>query len=144
MTIYTEIFDKALALEEGYKIEIPCHNKGYLNSVRVSLHREKAKWEKLNNKICTVSISTRSGPTGNYVTLEKVPSDQVPMILTTSGEIIGPAFGEAKMVLDRQHISEVMRQDGMSEEDIESYWKDNPETSNFDTPDEAHDEGDNN
>jgi hypothetical protein len=147
------IFDSvAFELEKGKKLVIPCSSMSEADSLRVNLQRQKRKLRDMDPRLAdsiTVSRSTDTSRKTYWVIIHK--QDPLPMFIqnqdgsleeidpyerfdagkaglpTTKGNLfpdpdtITPISAEKE---EHERLREKMREDGMTEDEIEEYFKD--------------------
>jgi hypothetical protein len=171
MSYAKEMFDLAINTQPGEKIAIPCKSAEHMNSVRTLICRERVKFVEATNPDYDIIIQSKTVEGKFFVLLSKTEPLEAPFLINKEGEITkrfiitrGPAIKyaqeqDAKEALltapyapavspeaEHERMTALMRQDGMSEEEISTYWgEDSPDKlSIIDVSDEKEDERDNN
>lgn len=132
-----ELFDKIIHLGIGQQIAIPCHSRDQMNSMRVSLGRERRRF--LDSGVFDFDILVKSRTTYNnfFVILEKTPPLDAPFIISAEGEITGrlqeqpilttvPAPVPQAADTEKERLIKTMREDGLSDEEINAYFGEEP------------------
>ena len=123
-----DIFDRALTLEPGQHIEVPCYDKNQQDSMRVMLSRERSR---LLDKSPPFDILIRSTTKQeiHFLILSKVPRISSIVVVDEDGTITSEELtNEAPAITkdvdeDRERMIALMRQDGMSDSEIEEALK---------------------
>jgi hypothetical protein len=134
-----DIFDKAISLNEGDQLLIPCHDLRQQESMRVSLAHQRRYF--LSNTAVNfdivVSKVTREG--NPFLLLGKKPRLDTGLVVSKDGTVRtvslrpDPVTSIARDGLEIERIRAAMLQDGYSEEDINNYLSGGQEPPKNDT-----------
>jgi hypothetical protein len=134
-----QIFDTVLNLKYGEIIELEFPITEAADSFRSALYRERKNWAKSTGSKDQINITRNYGHFPFTLEVSKVPGMMSAKIKKSDGTTSEITFTEEveekpvytptpiveKTELDRQ--KDLMRNDGMSEEDIEEYFKEDEE-----------------
>jgi hypothetical protein len=125
-------------MEPDEKMIITCTSEKQMESLRVSLYRQRQAWQKANVDGSDVGVtSSRQG--GKFILIiEKLEPVPAPVIITGEGRIKkvvdlaepAPTVIESddervaiEFTEDQERKRQLMREDGISEEEIAAYFK---------------------
>lgn len=132
--IVKRIFDEAMGLKFGESILIPCYTDGQRESLRVSLYRQKKILEDKGLVDFEIAVSKETTTEARFLRVTKVQKiktmivqkrnkpDKVMMIK----EIVEDPLHSDEVSLplqDTERLRKAMKEDGMTEEEIEEYFK---------------------
>lgn len=150
------IFDQIIVSEIGEAILIPCVDERHRESLRSSLAYQRTKFlEKFGTKKFNIIIARREINNQLYVALIKAPALTHGLIQRRDGTLEPVDFKHPEPTTenpnpvsptdlseDKERLRNLMREDGLSEEEIEEYFN-SEETSIIDTcsgePEEEND-----
>ena len=139
MTTYAkQVFDEAIELKPGQSILFSTSSRGHMNSLRVLLSRERKRFLERINPEFDIIISTKVISSNYHVIITKSPLPSAPVLISSDGEVIKTldmqqqppvevVTATAEEMQDKERIAALMRQDGISEEEIEDYFRSEPE-----------------
>lgn len=119
-----ELFGKALMLEPGDRIVLPCRNRYEMERLRVSLYRQLNKLRKVNrDEADNLSISREHSPKDNkhIIYIYHAPRVGDAFIERKDGQIEELALESASPTTELERICRLMKEDGISDEEIEQY-----------------------
>lgn len=138
MSIGSDLLDAALKLSEGQKLEVFCKDYKELQVVKVSLYRERKRYEeKAGTAAESICIEQESLMDGAYcVKLSLSPQlsrfrarvvtedgQAMPVVITRAPSIREPSLQEKEKpsapISERDRMIALMKEDGLSDEEIE-------------------------
>ena len=133
-----EVFDKAISLQDGETLLVPCNDLRQQESLRVSLayHRRLFLDRSAANFDIIISKSNQEGRP--FIAISKVPRITSGFIISQDGSARvtslkpDPVSTIGREALEVSRIRQAMKEDGMSEEEIEAYFNGVTEVSNID------------
>lgn len=118
----TELFSKALMLEPGGRIVMPCNSFSEMERVRIALYRQLNKLRKVNSQEAAKLAISRSSvkDEGKYIISIWYAADiKDAFIEHADGTVEELTTASADSELE--YICTLMRKDGLSEDEIEQY-----------------------
>ena len=133
-----EVFDKAVTIQDGETLLVPCNDLRQQESLRVSLayHRRLFLDRSAANFDIIIGKVHQEGKA--FVSLAKVPRITSGFIISANGQARvtslkpDPVSSVAREALEVSRIRQAMVEDGMTEAEIEAYFNGPPEVSNID------------
>ena len=133
-----EVFDKAITLQDGESLLVPCNDLRQQESLRVSLayHRRLYLDRSSANFDILVSKTLQEGRA--FISLSKVPRITSGFIVSKDGTARvtslkpDPISQVGREALEVSRIRQAMKEDGMTEEEIDNYFATPQEVSNID------------
>ena len=139
MSQVKKYFDTAIALQPGQKLLIPAQSYNNMESLRVQLISERRKWRKSTLTTEDLTIGRQQQGKRCFVLIEKVGPAAPAMILDENDEIVNfitiqktidiaekIETTELPMPLEEDEetrMRTLMAEDGMSQEEIDAYFK---------------------
>jgi len=140
------IFDNALELEAGEKMLITCTSFKQMESLRASLYRERVQWQKQSLDGSDIGV-TRSSQGGKHIlVLEKLAPVPPPVIFDKDGKVkklvdltvreeVTESTDDTRITVeflsDKERQKQLMREDGISEEEIAAYFGEEAKNDNL-------------
>jgi len=132
------IFDSALDMEQGEKMLITCTSHKQMETLRVSLYKQRQLWQKQSHDGSDIGVTSKSQGDKFFLILEKLDPISPPVILDKDGrlkkvvslaepdtpETVTPEDTRitVEFAQDRDRQRALMREDGISEEEIAAYF----------------------
>ena len=143
MTQAKTLFDQAISISPGQRIVVTCSTRGQMNSLRVLLAREKANFMAVAFPDFDIVVSCRSAEGRHFVIIEKTEPVPPPVILNPDGTIAGevtslpsrppsaptPKTEDIQVIQpsEKERLIAAMKEDGLSEEEINTYFGNEPD-----------------
>lgn len=132
-----EIFDKAVTIQDGETLLVPCNDLRQQESLRVSLayHRRLFLDRSAANFDIIIAKVHQEGRA--FVSLNKVPRITSGFIISANGQARvtslkpDPLSQVGREALEVSRMRQAMKEDGMSDAEIDAYFA-SPEVSNID------------
>lgn len=132
-----EIFDKAVTIQDGETLLVPCNDLRQQESLRVSLayHRRLFLDRSAANFDIIIAKVHQEGRA--FVSLNKVPRITSGFIISADGQARvtslkpDPLSQVGREALEVSRMRQAMKEDGMSDAEIDAYFN-APEVSNID------------
>ena len=133
-----EVFDKAISIQDGETLLVPCNDLRQQESLRVSLayHRRLFLDRSAANFDIIVSKTNQEGRA--FISISKVPRITSGFIISQDGTARvtslkpDPVSTIGREALEVSRIRQAMKEDGMSDAEIDAYFNSTPEVSNID------------
>ena len=137
------IFDSALEMEAGEKMLITCTSHKQMESIRISLYKQRQLWQKQSADGSDIGVTSKTQGDKFFLVLERLDPIQPPVILDKDGRLKKvvklsepdeslPASDDARITVefaqDKDRQRALMREDGMSEDEIAVYFGEKEET----------------
>ena len=131
-------FDAAIALQQGQKLLVPAQNYNHMESLRVQLIAERRRWRDSTTSTEDLTISRKQQDDKCFVLIEKIGAAPPAMILDENNEIISfvtvsktipgdeitlPDSHALPPTNEEERMRALMKEDGMSQEQIDDYFK---------------------
>ena len=130
-----DIFDKAITLEEGETLLVPCHDTRHQESLRVGLSYQRRTFLDQASADFDIIVSKVRQNNQLFVALRKVPRITSGIIVAEDGTSrptsLKPEAPIQNEIISAARIIAAMRQDGIPEDQIQAYLS--GETSIIDT-----------
>ena len=133
-----EVFDKAISIQDGETLLVPCNDLRQQESLRVSLayHRRLFLDRSAANFDIIVSKTNQEGRA--FISISKVPRITSGFIISQDGTARvtslkpDPVSTIGREALEVSRIRQAMKEDGMSDAEIDAYFASPQEVSNID------------
>jgi len=133
-----EVFDKAITLQDGESLLVPCNDLRQQESLRVSLAYHRRLYLDRSSANFDILVSKTHQEGRAFISLAKVPRITSGFIVSKDGTARvtslkpDPVSSVAREALEVSRIRQAMKEDGMSEEEIDDYFSTPQEVSKID------------
>ena len=133
-----EVFDKAVTIQDGETLLVPCNDLRQQESLRVSLSYHRRLFLDRSAATFDIIISKVHQEGRAFISLSKVPRITSGFIISANGEARvtslkpDPVSNIAREGLEVSRMRQAMKEDGMSDAEIDAYFNSPTEVSNID------------
>jgi hypothetical protein len=133
-----EIFDKAIQLPQGDTLLVPCNDFRQQESLRVALAYHRRLWLGNSGAEFDLIVNKFSREAKTFISIVKVPRITSGFILRQDGSIQATSLKPDKLTsivkggLAISRMRQTMKEDGMTEQQINDYFADVPGVSKID------------
>lgn len=117
----TDVIERVLTLSEGEVIKVPCRDAAEMNRVRVSLYRQKSKMVQAFPELGECLKIQQSAEECAVIVTREVDIPKIIIVKADGSEEVIDDFGGESTQVEINRITDLMREDGKSEQEIQEY-----------------------